>query len=292
VSRGVVQVSAFIDAMIASLLPVGAVAVISNTQTLYLLPVSLFGMSVAAAELPELAAASGDTATRAEVLRSRIARGSERIAFFIVPSAAGFLALGHLVAAVFLQSGRFSLADSYWVWATLAGSTVGLLATALGRLLTSTYYALDDTRTPLRWALLRVALTLLLGLLAAVWLPGWFGWERRWGTAGLTASAGVAGWVEFLLLRRGLVARIGRFAIAPGVLPRLWLAAGLATGIAWGVHAVLVPHALHGFWHTAEAATVLLVFAAAYGALTVAFGIEMARALWAALGGRLTGGAR
>src|SRR5215831_8083384 len=59
-SRGVVQISAFIDAMIASLLPVGAVAVISNAQTLYLLPISLFGMSVAAAELPELSEEAGE----------------------------------------------------------------------------------------------------------------------------------------------------------------------------------------------------------------------------------------
>jgi len=119
-----------------------------------------------------------------------------------------------------------------------------------------------------------------------------FGWDRRWGTAGLTASAGIAGWVEFVLLRRGLVARIGRFAIAPGVLPRLWLAAVLAAGIAWGVHALLVPHAPHGFWHTAEAATVLLVFTAGYGALTLALGVAMARALWSAIIGRLIERAR
>jgi putative peptidoglycan lipid II flippase len=72
-SRGVVQISAFIDAMIASLLPVGAVAVISNAQTLYLLPVSLFGMSVAAAELPELSEEAGeaDAAGAADAVRAR-----------------------------------------------------------------------------------------------------------------------------------------------------------------------------------------------------------------------------
>ena len=278
-SRGVVQISAFIDAMIASLLPVGAVAVISNTQTLYLLPVSLFGMSVAAAELPELAAAGGEPAARAETLRRRIALGSERIAFFTVPSAMGFLALGHLVAGVFLQSGRFSQQDSYWVWATLAGSTVGLLATALGRLLTSTYYALDDTRTPLSFAVVRVVLTLALGFIAAVWVPGWLGIDRRWGTAGLTASAGMAGWVEFVLLRRGLNQRIGDFRMPRGVLPRLWGAAAGAAALSWGAHALLVPHAPRGWAHTAEAAFVLLLFGTAYAALTLALRVEVARGL-------------
>ena len=57
ISRGVVQVSAYIDALLASLLPTGAVTGLSNAQLLYTLPVSLFGMSVAAAELPAM---SGD----------------------------------------------------------------------------------------------------------------------------------------------------------------------------------------------------------------------------------------
>ena len=53
VGRGVVQLSAFVDTLIATLLPTGAVTGLANAQLLYTLPVSLFGLSVAAAELPE-----------------------------------------------------------------------------------------------------------------------------------------------------------------------------------------------------------------------------------------------
>ena len=53
--RGVVQVSTYVDMVLASLLAIGALARIRYAQTLYVLPVSLFGMSIAAAELPELA---------------------------------------------------------------------------------------------------------------------------------------------------------------------------------------------------------------------------------------------
>ena len=91
-----------------------------------------------------------------------------------------------------------------YVWGILAGSAVGLLASTMGRLYASTYYALHDTRTPLRFAVLRVALTIGLGYLFALPLPRALGVEPRWGAAGLTASAGIAGWVEFLLLRRAL----------------------------------------------------------------------------------------
>ena len=320
-SRGVVQISAFIDAMIASLLPVGAVAVISNAQTLYLLPISLFGMSVAAAELPELSeeageagaaeataqapaeefgevgggagarGAPGDAApaiapARAESLRRRISAGSDRIAYFIVPSGVAFMAVGHLIAGLVLQSGAFSQRDSYWVWATLAGSSVGMLASSQGRLLASTYYALGDTRRPLGFAIVRVALTLVLGFLAARFGPALCGIDPRWGTAGLTASAGVAGWVEFVLLRRTLARRIGAFGLSAGLLPRLWGSALVAAAVSWGVHLLLGPHAPHGLARMAEAALALTVFAAVYGAATVALGIGTARSLWQRLAGR------
>ena len=52
--RGVVQLSSYVDLMLASLLAVGAVSALGYAQIFYLLPISLFAMSVAAAELPEL----------------------------------------------------------------------------------------------------------------------------------------------------------------------------------------------------------------------------------------------
>src|SRR6185312_3708744 len=107
------------------------------------------------------------------------------------------------------QTGRFTRDDAIFVWGIVAGSSVGLVASTLGRLYSSTFYALRDTSTPLRFAVIRVILTVGLGLIAAFQLPPLLGIEPRWGTAGLTASAGVAGWVAFVLLRRGINARIG-----------------------------------------------------------------------------------
>jgi putative peptidoglycan lipid II flippase len=101
------------------------------------------------------------------------------------------------------------------------------LAQTLGRLYSSTYYALRDTRTPLRFAVIRVILTTGLGYLCAIPLG--------WGVPGLTASAGVAGWVEFTLLRRSLNRRIGTTGLPAGVVVRLWGAAAAAAAAAWGV---------------------------------------------------------
>lgn len=235
ISRGVVQISAYIDALIASWLPTGAVAVFAYAQVLYTLPVSLFGMAVSAAELPIMSSAIGTTEEIATYLRGRLDGGLQRIAFFIVPSAVAFLTLGDVISAVLFESGRFTRSDSIWVWQILAGSTIGLLASTWGRLYSSTFYALRDTRTPLRYAMIRVALTTVLGLIAALRLPGWLGLDPKVGVAGLTASAGIAGWVEFYLLRREITRRIGPTGIKGSFTLRLWIAAFLSAAIAWGV---------------------------------------------------------
>ena len=237
ISRGVVQVSAYIDALLASLLPTGAVTGLSNAQLLYTLPVSLFGMSIAAAELPSMA---GDAAS-AEALRLRLDRGLRQIAFFVIPSAVAFLALGDVIAAALLQTGRFRHEDAVYVWGILAGSAVGLLASTLGRLYASTYYALRDTKTPLRYALVRVVLTTVLGYLFAVPLPAILGLPALWGAAGLTASAGIAGWVEMLLLRARLNARIGRTGLPAAFVVKLWGSAVAAAAAAWVAKLALPP---------------------------------------------------
>ena len=241
VSRGVVQVSNFIDQVIASWLGTGAVTGLQNASTLYTLPVSLFGMSVSAAELPAMSSIAMGDADAMEQLRRRLDAGLRRIAFFIVPSAMAFLALGDVIAGALFQTGRFDRADTLYVWGILAGSAVGLLAQTLGRLYSSAYYALRDTKSPLQYAIVRVVLTTVLGYLFAIPLPRALGVELSWGAAGLTASAGIAGWVEMLLLRSTLNARIGRTGLPASYVAQLWGSAIAGAAVAWGVKIAIPP---------------------------------------------------
>jgi putative peptidoglycan lipid II flippase len=238
-SRGVIQLSGYVDNLLASLLPIGAVAALNYAQILFMLPVSLFGYSVAAAELPAMSRTGGTVEQRAALIGSRINSGLRQISFMVVPSAAAFLFLGDCIVALIFQSGRFSHADVIYVWAVLAGSAVGLLATTMGRLYNSAFYALYDTRTPLVFATIRVALTLILGYFFAIMLPPMFGISTRWGVAGLTASAGISGWVEFTLLRRTLNSRIGWTGLKRGYVARLWLHAIVAVIVATAVRFAL-----------------------------------------------------
>jgi putative peptidoglycan lipid II flippase len=241
VSRGVVQVSAYVDALLASLLGTGAVTGLQNASTLYTLPVSLFGMSVSAAELPAMSSIGSGDAAALDAVRRRLNTGLRRIAYFVVPSAMAFLALGDVVVGALFQTGRFDRIDSLYVWGILAGSAVGLLASTLGRLYSSTYYALRDTKTPLRFAIVRVALTTVLGYLFAIPLPPALGLAPMWGAAGLTASAGIAGWVEMLLLRTTLNRRIGETGLTAAYVAQLWGAAAAGAAAAWTLKLTAAP---------------------------------------------------
>jgi putative peptidoglycan lipid II flippase len=239
ISRGVVQISAYIDAFLASWLPTGAVAALAYAQTLYTLPVSLFGMSVSAAELPVMSGALGGAEEVAAALRRRLNNGLRQITFLVVPSVVGFLVLGDVIVAAIYQTGKFGHSDVMYVWGILVGSTVGLLASTLGRLYSSAFYALRDTRTPLRFAIIRVLLTTILGYLAALPLPPLLGIEPRWGVAGLTISAGIASWVEFTLLQRGIRTRVGKVGVPFSFLAQVWLASLLAAAAGRGLSYLL-----------------------------------------------------
>jgi putative peptidoglycan lipid II flippase len=274
VGRGVVQISAYVDALLASLLPTGAVAALAYAQTLYTLPVSLFGMSVSAAELPLMSGELGDQAQVAAALRTRLDTGLRRIAFFVMPSLAAFLVLGDVIVAAIYQTGQFRHDDVLYVWGILAGATVGLLASTCGRLYASVYYALRDTRTPLKFAVVRVALTTLLGYFFALHLPAALGLADRWGVAGLTVSAGIAAWVELILLRRSLNRRIGRSGLAASYLIKISTAAYGAAAIGWGLHTWFGHHN-----PVLTAIVVLLPYGLAYFAIARLLGLSEARML-------------
>jgi len=235
VARGVVQISGYTDNLIATLLPTGAVSSITYAQILYTLPVSLFGMSVSAAELPAMSSVTGSTEDIAKALQKKLNDGLQRIAFFVIPSAVAFLALGDIIVAAIYQTGRFSPKDTIYVWTVLAAFAIGLLAATFGRLYSSTFYALHDTQTPFRFAVIRIALSIILSYIFALKVPVWLNIESSWGTIGIALSSALTGWLELALLRRSLNKRIGHTGLGWGLGAKLWTAAIFGATLSWGV---------------------------------------------------------
>jgi putative peptidoglycan lipid II flippase len=256
--RGVVQLVGYVDLLLASLLVVGAVSAFTYAQVLYLLPISLFGMSVAAAELPELARLGRAGIGR---MRARLDSGLGRIGFYVVGVQVVYLVAGDLVVGALLQRGDFGPDDTRLVWAVLAASSLALLATTGSRLLQNTLYALGDTRTPALVAVVRVLVAVTLGVVLMFQLervvldPGASGVSltvegdlpapleplprevrvdedgpNRLGVVGLGLASSVGAWLELGLLRTALRRRVGTVRVGGPQRGRVFLG-GLAAGM-------------------------------------------------------------
>lgn len=275
VSRGIVQISNYVDIAISSYLPAGTLSLLTYATTISYVPVSMFGIGISAAELPEMSSVMGSDDERARQLRERLNAGLRHIAFFVIPSALSMVAAGDVMATAIFGRGKLSSPqDMAYVWGILAGSAVGLLASTSGRLYSSTYYALHDTKTPLKFALVRVALTSILGYLFAVPLPRALGIDAHWGAAGLTVSFGIAGWVEFMSLRHSLGKRIGKTGLPVSLSVRLWAAAIVAGAAAYGLKQLLaIPSSI------VTAVLVLGLFGLVYLATTLVLKVPEATVL-------------
>ena len=251
--RGVVQLSGYVDILLASLLALGAVANITYAQTLYILPVSLFGMSVAASELPELARQRGNAAAL-DGLRERTNRGLQRIAFYVVPSFVAFVLLGDVVIGALYQGGEFGRRETVVVYLTLVGFSIGLLASTGTRLFSSTFFALRDTKTPARYAIIRVVTSAFLGFalmaqfepvdelgIRAGLLGGMTIGGKSLGAVGLAMGSGLAAWVEWVLLRRALRRKLGQVGAGGPAVSKMFAAALLAASAGWAVRWLLPP---------------------------------------------------
>jgi len=237
-ARGVVNLSGWIDLILAGLLASGAVAVMGYAQTFYLLPISLFGMSIAASELPELSRIREEAE---RVVAARVSRALRRVSFFLIPSTLAYLALGDVIVSALFETGEFGAAESLVTWGVLAAYALGLPASGSSRVLSSAFYALRDTKTPARIAGLRVVISAGVGI--ALMLPAdRLGFESlRLGAAGLAMGASAGAWIEYVLLRRALGQRLG--AHGPGRAPvaNVAVAAVLATAVAVALQLVLPP---------------------------------------------------
>lgn len=277
--RGVMQISSWIDTAIVSFLSTGAMAGLGFAQMLYLLPISLFGMAVSASELPEMARATGDTEAIANKLRPRLEAGLRRMAFFVVPSTVAFVALGDMVVTLVFRTGRFGAGETLFVWAILAGFSLGLLAATQARLFSSAFYAMGDTRTPFRVALVRMAFGTSVGAALAFLLPPVLHLERRWGVVGLATASGLAAWIELDLLRRKLARRLGQVIALPGRTLALLLLAGTLAAAAGFASKQLLAHVSPRPHPAVGAALVLGVFGLAYLMTTTVLRIPEAQAL-------------
>ena len=226
--QGVFQLSSLTDVLLASLLAEGALAGIYFAQRIAMLPLALFGASAAVAALPEMSREKG-----AEALRAHLVAGVRRVAYFIFPSVVVLLLLGDLAASIIYRRGSFGPEDVPVVHWILGAYAFGLVATSLAKLLASAFHALQDTRTPVKYAAASVAAGIAVGAASALWLDA-RGFGLR-AAAGIVFGGSVGAWLNLALLAHGLGRRGagGWFASVRGRLARMGLGSVLAGVAFW-----------------------------------------------------------
>ena len=271
IGAGVAQISGLVDTFLGSFTGEGGLASLGYAQLVQVLPISLFGVAVTAVSLPELSRdAVGETPH--DQLRARIATGFRRISYFVLPSAFAFTAFGPQIVGALFQTGRFDADDTVLVGGVLAAYGIGLLGASTVKLFASGFYAMRDTRTPVRIAILSLVIS---GVLA--WLL-----MRRFGPAGIALGSSIGITLSTVLHLYDLDKRIGTILVTADwrILGSVVAAALIAALLGMGMERLVA------VWRPIpRGIAVLGIFGVAYGALTLAFRHPDAIRAWQSLTG-------
>ncbi|MEM9726764.1 MAG: murein biosynthesis integral membrane protein MurJ [Pseudomonadota bacterium] len=197
---GVTQINILIGTVIATFFD-GAVVWLTLADRVYQLPLGVVGVGIGVALLPELARrVRAGQAAEAELALSRAVALSM---FVTLPAAAALVVIPKEVVRVLFGRGAFTEADVQATALAVAIFAVGLPAYVLIKALSPAFFAVEDTRTPLRYAVV----SMIVNVALSVGLAPFIGW------LGVAVGTVAAAYVNTILLWRGIAQRGG---------PRLW----------------------------------------------------------------------
>lgn len=243
----VYQLNILLGTLLASFLPVGSVSYLYYADRLVQFPLGVFGIAVSTAALPSLAtlAAQGEMEEFGTALKTALGL----TLFIALPAAAGLLALADPVISLLFERGAFTAEAVEATAKALVAYSVGLPFIALSRPLVAGFYALEDTRTPVRIA--------VVCLVANIGLGAWLMFPLK--HVGLALAVSISSFLNFALLFSGLCKRLGHCPLsAKGALQTLLLSCVIGAG-AWLTAGVNL------WWLALIPAWVMGYMAAAYG---------------------------
>jgi putative peptidoglycan lipid II flippase len=263
-----VQVTVFVNTLLASLLPPGSISFLYYADRVMEFPLGVFGIALASASLPTMSrqAAVADTRGIADTLNFAL-----RLSFWIaVPASVGLVVLRTPITRVLFERGRFSPADTDATAVALAWYAVGLAAFSASRIAAQAFYAIGEPGTAVRMGIVSVAANVVAAVLLMTPL----------GHGGLALASSIAAYVNLVAL--GLAAR-RRF----GRLGGRALAASVARTVVAGVPLAVWSAALVWFWPVRARLLVEVIWLAVaigggvaiYWAASLALGASEPRAL-------------
>ena len=256
---GVLQVNLLVGRQVASYFD-GAVAWLNYADRLYQLPLGVVGVAIGVVLLPDLArlVRAGDVAGQ----RDAYSRATEFSLLLTLPAAVALAAVPAPIVSTLFERGAFDAADTRATATVLTIYALGLPAFVLQKVLQPLYFAREDTRAPLRFALVSLAVNAAaaMGLAPVIGYPA-----AAWGTT-------LAAWAMVALLWRGARGMGAAARLDVRVRGRAWRIALASAGMGaalWFAARALAP-AFEGAAAGPALAALVGLGALAYAALALA----------------------
>lgn len=235
---GVYQVNVFVDMILSSLLPSGAVSYLFYADRLNQLPLGVIGIAVSTALLPIMSRQLAQNEL-SQALHSQN-RALEGALLLTLPAAAALVAMPQTIISVLFQHGAFTAEDSKATAAALAMFALGLPAFVATKVFTPGFHAREDTRTPVRLAVISMIVNLVVALSLL--------WSLE--HVGLAIATTVAAWVNCFQLGYTLYRR-GHFKPDTRLITRslrLILATAVMVGVLLGLDELTQPFFQRELW--------------------------------------------
>ncbi len=227
----VYQINILVGTLLASLLAEGSISYLYYADRLVQFPLGIFAIATATAVLPSLSrqAAQNDLSA----VRDTFSYAMRMIFFITIPSMVGLIVLREPIVALLFKRGAFDAETTRLTAYALLYYSIGLWAFSAVRIVVSTFYALQDTKTPVRMAVISVGANIMLGII----LMG------PMGHGGLALSTSLASILNLVLLVRALRVKLGTLElrnISESVFKTM-ICSGIMGAVVWATALFIIP---------------------------------------------------
>ncbi len=235
IGTAVYQLNVFIDTIFASFLPSGSVSYLFFADRLMEFPLGIFAIAIGMASLPSLSSLASQGKT--EELKETLSFSLRLVSLISIPAMVGLIALKTPIINLLFQRGKFDFTATVMTAKALFYYSIGLWAIAGSRTIVPAFYALQDTWTPLKVALICLGANVIFNAIFIYPLKH----------AGLALATSLSSILNLILLTRKLGPHIGRMEIKKNVKSLLTI---LFCSLPMGIVAYLVCSL--GNWNTTE----------------------------------------
>lgn len=195
------QINSFVDTLCGSFLKEGSVSALYYSNRLMQLPLALFGIAMATVSLPLMSKSVSEK--NLTELKEIFSLSLRTVFFIIIPASVGLMVLAEPIVRLLFQRGAFTAEATKLTSQALFYYALGIFAYAGAKIVAAVFYSLQDTKTPLKIALLALSLNIVLNLILMVPM----------GVGGLALATAISSIVNLIILLIVLRLRIGKLGL-------------------------------------------------------------------------------